>query len=364
MALDISVFKNILKKNVINQTLEKVFVGIDIGSTTLKVIQIKNVKGVPVLDTYGELQLGPYEGVDIGRSTHLSEAKLTEALIDILREASVTGKQATFSIPYSASFVSVIPVATRDQEKIADMISVEARKYIPVPLSKIALDWSFLASGGEEDIRSYVLLMASYKQTISMYTDIVQNARLVPYASEIEILSTLRAVVNPSDDAVVVIDFGGQSTRMNIIQKGIVYKTHSVPLSGVDITAIIAKTLKISFTEAERIKRIDGIGTKNVVVQKEIVNIIERNVRELHIVTKRYEDEHDIQIQKIVITGGASLLPGIDVYVHEMFSLPIERAQPFNKISYPAFLQDILREAGPSFSVAVGLALYAFHKNL
>ena len=97
MAFDLSKLKSVLKMD-IAKPVKKAVVGVDVGSSSIKVVQLFDNKGVPTLETYGELQLGPYENVDIGRTTHLQAVKLTEAFVDILRESSVTAKDVALAV--------------------------------------------------------------------------------------------------------------------------------------------------------------------------------------------------------------------------------------------------------------------------
>ena len=95
-------------------------------------------------------------------------------------------------------------------------------------------------------------------------------------------------------------------------------------------------------------------------IQKVSLSVLERGLRELHTVVSRYEEANEKKIQKIITSGNGALLKGFSGYVGDMFSLPVVLADPFAKVAYPAFLEDTLKEAGPSFAVAVGVALRAF----
>lgn len=360
MAFSLPSFKNIIKKDITAPTSKGSFVGVDIGSSTIKIVQLKDVKGIPTLETYGELQLGPYEGVEIGRSTHLAPNKITEALIDIMREASTTSTSVAYAFPYNSSFTHVLSIPTLDQQKIGAMLPIEARKYIPISLSKVSLDWVLLGSS-EEDRVTHVLVSAIYTQAIERYEEVVRGAGLTQQESEIEIFSSLRSIVAPTDDVVAILDMGASSTRLYIVEKGVVRKTHSVLLTGVDITQFFANTLGVDFVKAEELKRVYGLtGLSDAPeVQSAVIKGLEKGFREIHTVMSRYEVEQSIKIQKIFLTGGTALLRGIEIYAQDMFVRPIERANPFNKVAYPAFLEDVLKEAGSSFAVAVGVALRA-----
>ena len=124
--------------------------GIDIGSSSIKIVQLRTSKGSAVLETYGEISLGPYAGVEVGKTTKLSPEKLVEALTDLMREANVTAKDAGISIPFSSSLLSVLDMPKVDPEQLKRMIPIEARKYIPVPVSEVMLDWFVIPEDGKE----------------------------------------------------------------------------------------------------------------------------------------------------------------------------------------------------------------------
>jgi len=340
-----------------------VFLGIDIGASAIKIVQLKNQKGVPTLETYGELQLGPYEGVDIGRGTHLPPTKLVEALVDILREAEATGKKAYYAFSYSSSFTKIINVPTIDEDKIATILPVEARKYVPLSLTKVTLDWLALSTR-ESTNDTEVLLSAIYNESIKRYKEILSGAELIGVESEIELFSSIRSVVMPTDTTVAILDLGASSTRLYIVTKGLVRKTHSVPMSGVEMTRVLEKELEVDFAKAEEIKRTYGLVPDNadLRIRKVLTQTLTRGMREIHTVISRYEAEENIQVEKVALSGGASLLRGLDTFVTDIVSKPVVFADPFNKVAYPAFLEDTLKASGPMFAVAIGVALRAFQQ--
>ena len=124
-------------------------VGIDVGSAFLKVVQLKKRGGKAVLETYGELALGPYADAAVGQATSLSPDKIAEALKDIFREANVTGKKFALSIPFGSSLLSVIHMPEMNGTELARMVPIEARKYIPVPISEVVMDWWVVPSFSE-----------------------------------------------------------------------------------------------------------------------------------------------------------------------------------------------------------------------
>ncbi len=364
MAFDFSSLTTLLKSGTNTRSPKAGVLGIDIGSSAIKIVQLKDVKGIPTLETYGELQLGPYEGVDLGRGTHLPPLKLIEALVDILREAGATGQDVVFALSYNSSFTTTITVPTLDQERISTMIPIEARKYIPISLSKVTLDWSPLSTHIEEKTTE-VLLSAIYNEALTKYEAVMNGSELNILANEIEIFSTMRSVLAPKDTVVAILDCGASSTRLYIVRNGMVGKTHSVLLSGVELTQSLEKELGVEFKKAEQTKRTHGIvgDVEDPRIQKTLISSLERGLRELHTVITRYEEAEKIHVEKIILSGSGAMLKGLVPYIQDMFSRPTSLADPFAKVAYPAFLEDALKATGPSLAVATGVALRAFQNN-
>lgn len=130
-----NLFKKIFSKS------DESVIGVDIGPSSIKIVQLKKKKGKAVLETYGALALGPYAGIEVGRATQLPPEKISEALIDLMKEANITSRDAGLSIPMSASLVNIIEVPDMNEKKLAEIIPIEARKYIPIPISEVMLDW-------------------------------------------------------------------------------------------------------------------------------------------------------------------------------------------------------------------------------
>lgn len=333
-------------------------IGVDVGSSAIKVVQIHEKKGIATLDTYGELQLGPYGDVEIGRSTQLPLQKLTEAFVDILRESSATSKDVALAISYNSSFSTIISVPTKDQAQIDSMIPIEARKYIPLPLSEVTLDW-FPVSATPDQTSIKVLMAAIHNESLRRYQSMVRGASLNERFTEIEIFSTIRSTVDQEDKTVAIVDLGATSTKLYIVEQGIVGKTHSLRMNGVELTQALANIMSISFKEAEELKRQVGLYSpeNDTRAQKALISILEKGFREIHIVISRYKEEEQSEITKVILTGSGALLKGLDRYAKDMLGVEVILADPFSKLSYPAFLEDTLKDAGPTFAVAIGAAL-------
>jgi len=238
-------------------------VGIDLGSSAIKVVQLRRDKGQAILETYGAIALGPYAGVEIGRATNLPAEKLAEALQDVMRESNVTTKECGISIPYSSSLISLIKMPAVPESQLRSMIPLEARKYIPVPIGEVMLDWFVVPKEDgdpEKGKKEDVLLVAIHKDTLNKYQTIVNTAALSASFFEIEVFSTARASLGNGIVPVAILDIGAATTKLYIVERGIVRESHIINHGGQELTLAIASSLGITVMEAEELKREHGLG--------------------------------------------------------------------------------------------------------
>ncbi len=366
--MEFSFLKNLIKKP--GQSI----IGIDIGSSSIKVVQLRKKNGKAVLETYGELALGPYAGLEIGRATNLPQDKIISALVDLMKESNVTTKSAGISIASAASLLSFIRMPDMEQKQLATMIPIEARKYIPVPISEVALDWWIIprednafsefekapAPGDTpKDKMVDVLLIVIHNDVLSRLTQISQGAALDTSFFEAEIFSSMRSVVDQSLESQLVFDMGAGSTKLYIIERGILRSSHTVNRGSQEITLAISRSLGKTIGDAEHIKRTIGISAEPD--NKSVSEIINLNLDYIFSETNRviagYQQKYNKSVSKIILTGGGSLLKGLLEAARTRFQTEVVLGDPFSKTEAPAFLEPVLRNAGPEFAVAIGIAL-------
>lgn len=349
---------------------ENSVLGVDIGTSSLKVVQLRKEKGQAVLETYGELSLGPYGGGDVGQATNLSAEQITETLKDLLREAKVTATSCGVSIPYARSLLTLVQLPYRaDPKEQKTVIELEARKYIPVPASEVQLDWFIVPEmnpsqsvGGasvEETSSSSgkitVLLVAVHNDELTLLQSIIAGAALNASFYEIEIFSTIRAVVDDPMKPVMVLDVGAASTKVYVVEHGVVALSHAISTGSQDITRAIAVSGNVSIAAAEALKKEEGFGGAGALGSPELV--FSRIFSEVRRVLIQYETAHKKSVTSIIFTGGGGVTKELGVYAKNIFSIDVHIANPFGKTEAPAFMRSILEEIGPEFAVAVGLAL-------
>ena len=339
-------------------------IGVDIGSSSLKVVQLRTEGGVAVLETYGELALGPYAGSEVGQATNLPSSKITETLVDLLREANITSTSAGISIPFSRSLLTLVELPRRaDPAEQKTVIELEARKYIPVPVSEVQLDWFILPDSipeGQplpEKVR--VLLVAVHNDELTLLEEVVKGAQLEATFYEIEIFSTIRSVVDEPVKPVLVLDIGASATKVYVVESGIVALSHNITEGGQDVTRTIASAHGLTVQKAEALKKEHGFTLqKNSEYNRNTIELVfSRIFEETKRVLTQFETAHSKSISTIMLTGGGGVTKELAAYAQSFFSINVVVADPFGKTQAPAFMRPVLADIGPEFAVAVGLAL-------
>jgi type IV pilus assembly protein PilM len=339
--------------------------GVDIGSSAIKVVELRKKNSQAQLETYGVLALGPYASLSVGQAAQLPPERLAAALVDLMneKEINITTRKCGLSIPFASSLMSAIEMPEVPTKQLATMIPLEARKYIPVPIQEVMLDWSVIPrsdtavadAGGARKID--VLVVAIHNETIARYREIVLKAGLDAGFFEIEIFSTMRSVLDEALRPVLIMDMGAASTKLYIVERGIVRASHTVNRGSQDITLTLAKSLSITPERAEIIKRAAGLLGPDANVTDVTKLVLDYIFAETNNTILAFEKKYNKTVSKVILVGGGAALKGLSELAKDNFKTEAGLGLPFNKVTTPAFLDKILRETGPEFAVAVGLAL-------
>ena len=257
--------------------------GLDLGSSSFKVVQIKKDKERAILQTYGELSIGPYADKKVGQSVMLSEEKMIEAVADLLKESNVKTKRATVAIPLKASFVTTISLPMVEGKNMEEVIKLEARRYIPVPISETVFDWKILPDNNEEvnesddenvkkDQMMSVLLVAIHKDTVDQYKRMIAKLGIELESFEIEIFSAVHSSLSREIAPILVVDFGASTTKIAVVDHGMVRMVHTINKGSQDLTLAISHSLNIEFDRAEDMKKEVGLSSKPE--HKEFVDVM------------------------------------------------------------------------------------------
>lgn len=346
-------------------------VGIDIGTSAIKVVQLRRESGKIVLETYGELGLGSYANDKSGRVVTLSPDGIAKAVGDILRESNVTTKASIISIQSQATLIFLLELPEVSESELANIIPNEARKYIPVPLTEVSLDWYIVPkketyaeeqqAEGQRKMME-VVVVAVRNETLSQYKEISTKASLEIRGEEIEIFSAIRSVFHREIAPTLVVDYGAGTTKVSVVEYGVVRAYHVINRGSAFTSEALARSMNIDFDKAEEMKK--SVGLTGSGDQEKIAESIAADtqyiINEIQTILLQYERQSHKAISKVILTGGGSALPGFLEKIHAAFGVDVMYGDPFDKAESPEFMHPVLKKAGPEFTIAMGLALKEF----
>lgn len=353
----------------------KKFLGIDIGTSFIKMVNISKFGNRRKLENYGSLPsavlykkpLRTFEK----NTLFLSSYDIARAILAVMEEANIKTRQSIFSIPDFSTFFTNFELPAMSKEELPQAVRYEARQHVPLPLGELTLDWQIIEdkffNGQKTKETIKILLVAVPNEVINQYREIAKLAQLELVALEAEVFGLARSLIGEDEKRpVALVDIGAQTTTCNIIDKKILKKSYSFDMSGNELTKLTASSLNLGYREAEDLKKKYGIAGSGVSgnqigegMKKTMLPLIDVILREIEQVFNNFYQKEGKTIQKIILAGGTALLPGLKEYFRENLKKEIEVANPFSgsDIFYPPILEKTLEEMGPSYAIAAGMAL-------
>ena len=337
-------------------------IGINIGTYSTKVVQLRYASERAVLETYGELlNEGYLKHPDSSRGSgilHFTDADLGILIKDVIRESNVTTHDAVVTIPATAAFITTITFPRALERDIPHAVPYEARKYVPIPISEVVLEWMVLEDAQAHD-EIMVLLVAVPREVVEKLRRVSDLAGLNLRSLEVEPFSMVRSLVGYDNTPTLIINLGHQSTTLVFVDRGLIHMTHTLGRGSQELTRALERGLAVSLERAETMKR--EVGLSERIEEREITSVmtplLETLFADIERLVSLYHRKAPRRIQKINLTGGGANLKGIVEFTVVRLGLEVTRGNPFTRLVTPAFLETILKDIGPTFSAASGAAM-------
>lgn len=361
--------------------INKRVLGIDIGTSSIKIVELSGTKERQKLENYGELKAEAifqksFRSYDKESGLAISSRDTARAITAILSKAEIKTKEAIFSIPDFSTFFTWYSLPVMTKEELPQAVQYEARQHIPVPLNEVTLDWQIIEGSfvdkEKTSSRLKVLLVAVPNEIIHRYQEIAQYCKINIRAMEPEVFGLARSLTKGLTEPVFVLDIGAQSTTISIVEKGIVRMSHSFDTAGIQLTRVLVNSLGLEYKEAEKLKEKYGINSdfsssdgalfnkkeaSPQSVRQILLPFIDLIITELEKISQNFARSNGKEVKKVILAGGSVSLPGLVDYFSQRIKTPLEVANPFLNLYYPPILEDNLRKMGPSYAIAVGIAM-------
>lgn len=331
-------------------------VGIDIGSKSIKVVELNKVGGNFQLKSSGAVG---YSGLSPDKIIDEKDfLAISQIVKKIVKQIDISTREVNISLPEPLIFTRVIKFPLLSDAEVGAAVKWEAEQYIPIPINEAIVQYSILDRNEQKQSTS-VLLVAAPKNVVEKYVKVIHLAGLTPISAETELTALARSI-SPDKGVSLLLDLGASSVDMAITRDSKVIFTRSIPVAGETFTRAVSQSLGITMQQAEEYKKTYGLST----------NQLEGKVKlALEPVFKMVTDEikkaiHFFQTEEkeeapttIVVSGGSSLTPELISYLTEILGLETVTGNPFSKVSIDP---ETLKNLTPYLSLygtAVGLAM-------
>lgn len=337
-------------------------IGLDLGSNNFRAVELENDKGKAVLKSFGTYQSPK---LDLTSDDPASIDEYADAIKTFLRESNFSSDNAVVGMPEANVFTRVITYPKMSSKELNSSIIFEAEQYIPLPLDEVNYSFQIIDDEAVEEGKMSVLLVAAKKTILQKYVDILKKAGLQPKGIEPETLALQRSLYNnpTAIGASIIVNMGAQSSQIIISYKGFVRFTRSVNVGGETMSKLISQELSLDAAQAEEYKKTYGMdaGQGDGKIFNVIKPVFDSILGEINR-SKTYYTSHSpsVTINKVILSGGTALMPGLLFYIASNLDCEVELANPWKNILLSSKLQkdkDVLIEQGPVYVTSVGLAL-------
>ncbi|MBI3983861.1 type IV pilus assembly protein PilM [Candidatus Microgenomates bacterium] len=330
--------------------------GIDIGTTGIRLVQVKHGGAEARLVTYGTV---PLESSVLQSDAEIDKQAVVAAIRKLVADSKATAKNAVVGLPTSKVFASLVALPKMSPTELAKSIQYQAEQHVPMALDQVKLDWMVVGESSDGK-QQEVMLVAAPNSLAERYLAIMEASGLDVVAIEPDAIALCRALTNPSDQAVVVLDVGSNSTDLVMVQQGNPKLIRSIPVGGETFVKATAQNLNLEPDQAFQFVYKFGLaqskmeGQVQKALKASVDNLVSELDKSIQFFLNRYKDN---RVVKVVLTGKASVVPDLPLYIANGVNLPVEIGNSWIKIMTPADLQTQLMELSNQFAVACGLAL-------
>ncbi len=345
-------------------------VGVDIGTTSIKAVELSRIQGGIMLSNYCQIEnTGYLERFNNSlQSSNLKplESDLISYLTVLRQKGGLKTNRVSASIPAFVPLTTLLELPMMSSHDTLNSIPEAAKNYIPLPISTVTLRYIKVGEKTYPDgtKKQQVFLISIPNERIESYHRIFSQAGLELQDIEIEQESISRALTGFNSEPTLIIDIGGRSTAISVAEKGVLEYAAQTDFSSGSLTQALANALNISERRADQLKRqtlIIGKGGDHE-LSTIMIPIIDVIISEAQRVKTGFEKGYNRSIKKVLLAGSGANMPGFESYLAQQMQLAVSTGNALKSVSYPPELEPIAPLLGSTLAVAIGLALKSYGK--
>lgn len=310
------------------------YIGLDVGTSSIKVVQVANTKQGPKIVQYGILPT-PAKAVENG--VIKDREVVVHAVRQLFQERKIRQTRVITVLTGQNLIVRHVEFPQMSEKELREALKWEAEQYIPIPKADSVVDFQVVPHSGQiaSGDKMQVMLVATYRQPIQDYIDLVKAAHLQPQAIDIEPLAVLRALQigqPPVTGVTVVVDMGAGTTNLSIFARGVLQMARVIPIAGNDLTQAIADGTGVPFVSAEARKKAGGMLDDEIVPLMQ--PIIDRQIGEIRRSIEFFLFKNrDLSLSRVWLVGGSSCLKGFHHALEQDLALTLEKLGSLESVS-------------------------------
>lgn len=333
------------------------FIGIDIGTSSIRLVQLKGSGGIRSLVKYA---LVPIDSKLALSDAPADQQKLAGVIKDLIAQTKITTKNVAVGLPANRVFTTIVDIEKLANNEMAKTIELQADTLIPTPLDESKIDWSVLGTSPIDPNKIEVLLASISNDFIEKRLDMLENIGLNVIAFEPESLAMARAII-PADVTlpILTVDMGSLSTDVVIVSAGGPRLIRNIPTGINTVITAAVQNLNVDEKQAEQFVFKFGLSKDKLEgqINSAIIGTIDVLVGEIEKSIKFYNSRYPHNpLDRIIVIGGASSLPEFPLYLANKFAINVEIGNAWRNISFPSDKQNELVAVSNHFAVAAGLA--------
>ncbi|MBI3802865.1 MAG: type IV pilus assembly protein PilM [Nitrospirae bacterium] len=339
-------------------------IGLDIGSGAIKLVQLKETAKGYQLQKFG---VKPLDSELIVDGTIMDAGRVVSAIKELLEEQAVKTKDVAVSVSGHSVIVKKISLPAMTEEELEESIKWEAEQYIPFDINDVNIDFHILGTADPQESKEQmaVLLVAVKKDKLTEYTTLVTEAGLNPVIVDVDAF-TLENMYGVNYDlregeVVALVNIGASVMNINVLKGGTFAFTRDISIGGNRYNETIQREFNLSYEQAEKAKRgeaVEGVDPQalSTIITNLNAEIASEVIRSFDYFKTTSTNEN---IDRILLSGGASKLPDFLSQLAEKSGIPVEMTNPFHKVDIPKKLFDLdyIQEVAPLAAVGMGLAI-------